>query len=283
MTVFERITVVTGVDGVALLPYLPATINPLTLRVTAPGTAAHDLSLPYRPGSDRFTLKTGRPARAAGSVYYDSGQPAANTAVEVWVENPLYLPTTNDGDSKVLGPPSLIKFDSGPVRTAGDGSFSTPKQLLTGSSYRIIVRSDEGPFVASDWLPAKSEVVNVPSLRLPLKRKLIGLVADRQGAPVRGARVFLPTGSPLTTTDEKGRFALEGALPDKTFVLVQAEGFRMQGWPAVPARQPQERTYVVVRTSEPPDRVMAPLPPAISVDEARRSPAAHSSLICRPR
>ena len=190
MTVFEQMTVVSGADGVALLPYLPATIDPSTLRVTAPGMAAHDLPLPYRPGSERFTLKIGRPARAAGSVYYDSGQPAANAAVEVWVENPLYLPTTNDGDSKVLGPPKLIKFDSGPVRTAADGSFSTPKQLMTGSSYRIIVRSDEGPFVASDWLPATSEVVNVPSLRLPVKRKLVGLVADRQGAPVGGVGSF---------------------------------------------------------------------------------------------
>ena len=43
----------------------------------------------------------------------------------------------------------------------------------------------------------------------------------------------------------------------------------MQGWPAVPARQPRERNYVVVRSSEPPARIMAPLPPPIAVDEAR--------------
>jgi hypothetical protein len=265
----ERMTVVSGADGVALVPYLPSTIDPLTLRVTAPGMASHDLPLPYRPGSDRFTLKIGRPARAAGSVYYDSGQPAANVTVEVWVQNPFYLPTADATDSKTPGLPSLIKFDSGPVRTAADGSFSTPKQLMTGSSYRIVVRSDRESFFASDWLPASTELVNVPAVRLRLERKLVGLVKDRQGAPVRDARVFLPSGIPSTATDEKGHFSLEGALPDKTYLLVQAEGFRLRGWPVVPVRQPQERTYVLVRSSEPPDRVMAPLPPPISVDEAR--------------
>ena len=74
---WSALTVATGADGVATLPYLPATIDPLTVRVTAPGIVPHDLPLPDRPGSDRFTLKLGRPARLAGSVSNDSGQPAA--------------------------------------------------------------------------------------------------------------------------------------------------------------------------------------------------------------
>ena len=52
---------------------------------------------------------------------------------------------------------SLIRFDSGPVRTDADGSFLTPAQLLTGSSYRIIIRPEGGPLVTSDWLKATSE------------------------------------------------------------------------------------------------------------------------------
>ena len=75
---WERMTVVTGPDGLATLPYLPARLEPLTVRVAAPGIAPHKLPVPAHPGIDRFTLKLGRPARLAGSVSYDSGQPAAN-------------------------------------------------------------------------------------------------------------------------------------------------------------------------------------------------------------
>jgi hypothetical protein len=62
---------------------------------------------------------------------------------------------------------------------------------------------------------------------------------------------------------------LHGVLPDKTYLLVKAEGFRFQGWPGVPAREPQERKLILVRTSEPPDHTMAPLPAPISVEESR--------------
>ena len=33
-------------------------------------------------------------------------------------------------------------------------------------------------------------------------------------------------------------YLLEGVLPDKTYLLVKAEGFRFQGWPGIPAREP---------------------------------------------
>ena len=42
----ERLTIASGADGVATLPYFPATIDPLTVRVTAPGIAPHHLGLP---------------------------------------------------------------------------------------------------------------------------------------------------------------------------------------------------------------------------------------------
>ena len=263
----ERLTVASGADGVAALPYLPATIDPLTVQVTAPGFAPHNLPLPYRPGSDRFTLKLGRPARLAGSVYYSSGQPAANVPVEVWVDNLYHKPS--NPDDKIRLWPTLIHFDSGPVRTRPDGSFVTPHQLMTGSSYRIMIRPEGEALVASDWLPATTELTTAPTLRLRQRRKLVGLVHDRQGQPVAGARVFLPSGQPTAIADARGHFLLEGDLRDRTYLLVQADGFRSQGWPAVPARQPAERTLILVRTSESPDRLMAPLSSPISVEESR--------------
>ncbi len=267
----ERLTVATGADGVAKLPYLPLRIDPHTVRVTAPGMVPHDFMLPDRPGSDRIALKLGRPARLAGFVTKDSGQPAANVSVEVWTDNRPGGPSNPDRDPKPAGMRRLIHFDSGPVCTGADGSFLTPPQLMTGSSYRVVIRPEGAPLVSADSLTAKTDLTTVPPLRFQhqQRRKLIGLVHDRQGQPVAGARVFLPSREPSTTTDAQGRFLLEGVLPERTYILVQAEGFRLQGWPGIPASQPVERKITLVRTSEPLERTLKPLPPPIPMEESR--------------
>jgi hypothetical protein len=266
----ERLTVATGPDGAATLPYLPEKVDPLRLRVTAPGIVAHEFPLPDRPGSDRFTLRLGRPAQLAGSVTDASGRPASNVTVEVGVLNLYYDPSDPGGDPKPSGPPRPIRFDSVPIRTGTDGSFRTPRQLMTGWSYRITVRPENDPPVTSETLTASTELTTVPPLRLqyPQRRKLLGLVRDRQGRPVARARVFFPSGEPSTTTDADGRFLLERVLPEKTYLLVQAEGFRLQGWPGVPAVRPREQALTLVRTSEPPERTMAALPAPIPREEA---------------
>jgi hypothetical protein len=259
----EPLTITSAADGVATLPYFPPGIEPLTARVTAPGIAAHNLALVDRPARNRIILKLGRPASLAGSVYNASGE----VPIEVWVENTYQMP--RDPAEYRWPSPSLIRFDSGPVRTRADGSFVTPAQLLTGSSYRIFIRPDGGPLVTSDWLKATGETTTFPPFRLGRQRKLQGLVHDRQGKPVAGARVFLPSGEPSTTTDARGRYLLEGVLPDKTYLLAKAEGFRFHGWPDIPAREPRENQRILVRTSEPPERMMAPQPAPISREESR--------------
>jgi hypothetical protein len=263
----ERLTISSDPNGVAVLPYFPSGIDPVTLRVRAPGIAPHDLPLVDRPAQDRITLKLGRPASLAGSVYNDSGQPARDIPIEVWVENTFRVPGEPDVQAKVS--PSLIRFDSGPVRADADGSFQTPAQLLTGSSYRIIIRPEGGPLVTSDWLKATGDRTTFPAFRLKQHRKLLGFVQDRQGKPVAGARVFLPSGKPSTTTDAQGGYLLEGALPDKTFLLVKAEGFRFQGWPGIPAREPRAAKLILIRASEPTERTMVAQPAPISPGESR--------------
>jgi hypothetical protein len=264
----ERLTVITGADGVATLACLPVTIDPVTLRVRAPGIVPHLLPLPPRPGSDQFTLKLGRPARLAGSVFYDSGEPAANVIVEVWVQNPVYL-RRDSSERKSFGIPSPIHFDSGPLRSRADGSFETPQQVMTGSSYRIMIRPDGGALVTSDWLPATTELTSAPPLRLRTHRKLLGLVQDREGLPIGGARVYLPSRAQTTTTNENGRFLLEGDIPERTYLLVQATGFRFQGGSAATGREPTERKLTLTRTSEHADHMMVPEPAPISPEESR--------------
>jgi hypothetical protein len=110
----ERLTVATGPDGVAALPYLSANVDPLRLRATAPGLVPHDFPLPDRPGSDRFTLELGRPARLAGSVSDASGRPAANVPVEVWVEELYYRTVESERESQAGGPAQSPPFRFGP-------------------------------------------------------------------------------------------------------------------------------------------------------------------------
>ena len=61
----DRMTTVTGTQGVATIAYLAAAIDPLTVRVTAPGIVPHTLALPYRPGSREFSLTLGGRRRLA--------------------------------------------------------------------------------------------------------------------------------------------------------------------------------------------------------------------------
>jgi hypothetical protein len=136
-------------------------------------------------------------------------------------------------------------------------------------SYRIVIRPEGGPLVTSDWLKATGDRTTFPPFRLKQHRKLLGLVQDRQGNPVAGARVFLPSGGCSTTTDAQGLYLVEGVLPDKTFLLVKADGFRFQGWPGIPAIEPRAAKLILVRTSEPPDRIMAPQTAPISPKDSR--------------
>ncbi len=112
---------------------------------------------------------------------------------------------------------------------------------MTGSTYRVVINPEGYPPASSDLLLSRTETTTVPPFRLRQVRKLVGRVQDCGGKPVAGARVFFPSGEPSTTTDAQGRFVLEGILPDRTYLLVRAEGFRFQGWPAIPSRQAEER------------------------------------------
>ncbi len=255
------------------------------VRVTAPGIVPHVFPLPDRPGSDRFTLKVGRPARLAGSVTNASGQPVANVPVEVWVENMVYQSRIRTGSEAERARPSLIHFDSGPIRTGADGSFLTPPQLMTGWSYKIIIRPEGDPLVSSDSLTAKTELTTVPPVRLPFNSAAnwSGLVHDRRGQPVAGARVFLPSGEPTTTTDAQGRFLLEGILPGRTYFLVQAEGFRLQGWPVVPARAaPGADDHPRSDRANRPTARWHPCRPRSPWKSRAPWPAACSSRTCKP-
>ena len=259
----ERLTVTTDTKGEATLPYLPQAMAPLTVQISGPGIAAHTLAL--IDSRQKPILKLGRTGRLVGIVRSEAGEPLADIRVAVWVRAPGTIPS----GMLDLSPPEMIKFDSQPLLTSAQGSFQTPPSLLDGSTYRVSIRREGfAPFV-SDWVTLGGDRTPIPPIRLRSLRTLAGQVQDREGQPLSGARVLLPSGGPSAVTDARGRFDLRNVLPDKTFILVQQPGFRFHGWPVDPATQAGELRLTLVRTSETPDRTMMPLAEPIAPEEAR--------------
>jgi RNA polymerase sigma factor (sigma-70 family) len=266
----ERLVVTTDVNGAATIPYLSRAMYPASMRVFGPEIARHTLPLPEQQGKDDYVLKLGGPGRLVGLVRSDSGQPLAGVPVAVWVRSSgaLLRPGYAINRGRITHT-EVVPFDSEPARTGPEGAFQTPSKLLWGSTYRVSIRR-EGfePFV-SEWVTLDGERTAVAPIRLRALRTLAGFVRDRQGQGVAGARVFVPSHGPETTTDARGRFALTGVGAEKTFVLVNRPGFRFQGWTVDPAAQTGELTLALARTNEDPAQIVAPLSGPVSEQESK--------------
>ena len=252
----------TDKDGAVAITAVSRNTTILTVQLSGHEIARHTVEVPEPEGKDRYLIKLGKPGRLVGVVRNEGGEPMVDVPVRVWVRASGTRPPG-------VGPPrgrrratrtEAVEFNSGALRTGLLGEFRTPAGLLEGSSYRVSIRHKGfAPFL-SEWVELSGERTAVAEIRLRALRTLIGSVRDRQGGPVAGARVFLPSRGPATTTDAEGRFELAGIEPDKTFVLVQRAGFRFQGWPVDPAVTGDVMRLTLARTSEPPVQVVAPQP-----------------------
>ncbi len=268
----ERLAVTTDARGVATLTCLPGNMKPLSIRVAGQGVAPHTLRVEPPAGSDAV-LRLGRPGRVVGVVRTASGAPLADVPVELWVQGAKivrsdFAPADPFGNRRIT-PDEILRFDPEPLKTGPQGAFQTPPNLLSGSTYRVIVRR-EGfqPFV-SDWVTLSGDRTVIPPIRLQPLETLTGVIKDRQGRAIVGARVFLAGGGPRTVTDPQGRFALAGIDPGKTVMLVEQPGFRLQGWLFDPPSQPVVGSFTLVRLSDAPESVMKPLADPIPHEESR--------------
>ena len=132
-TLATQLAVTTGPDGQATLNYLTAGDQLVAVRITAPSVGTQDLPLLESPRRNNqgatITIHLGATRRLAGRVRSRTGQPVAGQEVEVWSRGGTWLR---------MNP---VVFQDGPVRTAADGSFRTPENLLVGSTYMLVVRA----------------------------------------------------------------------------------------------------------------------------------------------
>jgi hypothetical protein len=87
-----------------------------------------------------------------GRIVDQDGWPVAGQLVEVWQR----------GDEAWLGP-DTVELGGGPLRSADDGSFQTPDNLMAGSAYRVAIRGPGKEPVLSDWMTIGEKPQTLPS------------------------------------------------------------------------------------------------------------------------
>ncbi len=208
------LAVTTGPDGQATINYLAGGDQLVVVRLTAAAIGTQDLQLVENSRRDNqgntITIRLKPTRRLAGRVRNRAGQPVGGREVEVW---------SRGGTLLRVGP---VGFQDGPLRTAADGSFRTPENLLVGSSYRVVIRAPGFEPTLSKWVTiSERPQLLLPMLQRPL-RSIRGRVVDRQGKPLSSVEVFQSGDGPertTTKTDDHGRFALGGFREGPVFLL----------------------------------------------------------------
>jgi hypothetical protein len=253
----------TGQDGKATISTMAPRDQLVAVRVTTDAIGTQDIALIKGLGrvseESVITIKLKPTSHFAGRIIDKDGQPVVGQLVEVW----------SRGDAMWLGP-NTVESSGGPLRSAADGSFQTPDNLMAGSVYRVTVRAPGQEPILSDWITIGEKPRTLPLLVQRPMRSVGGRVVDRQGKPVANVEVFqLGDGPERTTTqtDGEGRFSLGGFRQGPVFLFARGEGFRFQGLLV----KPTDRTVTVelTRTSERPVREMKMLAEPIPPDESR--------------
>ena len=251
-------------DGKATLHYLAVRDRLMAVRLTTDAIGTQDILLAQRSGDGSepsvITIRLKSVTHLSGRIVDAGGQAVAGQLVGVW--------SRGDAAESV---PNTVEFKSGPLRTAPDGSFQTPDNLIAGSAYRLAIRDEGKDPIYSDWITMTERPrILSPFVLRPL-RTIRGRIVDRQGKPVAGVEVFQSGDGPERTsarTDTEGRFALGGFRPGTVFLSAHGESFRFQGRLIKPAET--DVTIELTRASQRPRREMKMLPDPIPFEESQR-------------
>ncbi len=210
-------------------------------------------------GPVRVELETGLSTSLAGRVLDARGKRIADARVHLRTEH------QND-DGHIMGDELVAFRGAYVIRTGNSGWFRTPGVLDPKRWYSALVESDGYEPARTGWVAGTLR--NFPDVVLRAEAPVrppavVGNVADRGGHPVADASVWTTneSGRPIRTrTDADGRFRLENVPPRRSFLFVEAAGFRFFGKILDPSAGKAE-SIALTRTSERPVRSMTTLPP----------------------
>ena len=151
------------------------------------------------------------------------------------------------------------------------GSSARPRRSLPG--WITGPRSCAGGFkpVLTEWVTPGGQgdaVARLADVVLMPPRSVAGRVVDRQGRPVAGAEIVAGGESASALTDDQGKFRLVGLNPDRSFLVVRRDGFRIDG--RLLGAGDAEIEVVLARFDEPAARSMTTLSSPIPLEERRR-------------
>ena len=199
------------------------------------------------------------PGRVEGKIVREGKQAVGPIKVVIWKRK--------DFRSQNLIIP--VRFEDGPISVAADGSFATPKSLVQGERYRLVVQAEGFAPEISPWIKLDQESKRSETIVLKPFRSIRGRVVDRQAKPVADAEVFQSGDGPARTatrSDSEGRFTLDGYAREHAFVFASKNGFRFQGV-NIETSKTEDVTITLTRTTEAPENMMKRLPDALSREE----------------
>jgi hypothetical protein len=259
----DRLGAVSDDRGVAAVPGLSRSIELRSVHIVRPGHGSHVATLRYDDGKLDATLTLGRPARLEGTVHDATRQPVAGASVEVWMRCGLLV---KEGQWWYVIP-ERVRLEGGTIRTDARGALRISSPLMTGATYRVVVRTEGHAPAMSDWITLRGESTTLPPVSMQRLRTIDGRVTDLQGRPIAGARVSQHGSGPATTTDAAGRFRLTGARPGRSFLLARCDGYRFGGM-LIDASDDRPVVLMLTRSGKPPARLMATLPGPIPEDQS---------------
>ena len=171
-----------------------------------------------------------------------------------------------------------------PVKS--DGSFQSPGKVPRIGKYSVTISAPgylatETPFLSP---PPSGPDLDLGVMRLTRARAAAGIVRDTSGAPVSGVKVWSWAASTdsgrarssiaTATTDQAGRFALDGLHPAAAAAIVEKEGWRRTGFALEEDAGEMTVTLLRVEEATPSEQAVHP----VTLDDSRRHAAAEKLL-----
>ena len=215
----------TDASGECEVPVSPSTF----VNVRAEGHVSHAVVIGgSEPAPLEYVVRLSSGEAIGGEVLGEDGSPVADAEVMIRVDE--------DPASRREGPVFIN------VRTDAQGRWRSSEIPPRSESMLLEVIHPEyqaasywtgsfGLSPASGALALPIEELRTQRAALSVRRglRIVGVVLDTSGAPIRGARVSQGLrGRETTETDEAGRFSFKNGSPGKMNITVEAKGFAAQ-------------------------------------------------------